>query len=87
MPHEECVNLIKRAGDTLALKVITANPIPIVHSHYQHIESHFHQQQVASQSLPHRRKGNETISFVSKRRKALFFSFLFFSLSTTSTRP
>ncbi|CAF0970670.1 unnamed protein product [Adineta ricciae] len=56
MPHEECVNLIKRAGDTLALKVITANPIPLVHSHYQHIESHFHQQQVASQSLPHRRK-------------------------------
>ena len=27
MPHEECVQLIKNAGDTLALKVVTANPI------------------------------------------------------------
>ena len=25
MPHEECVHLIKRAGNTLALKVVTAN--------------------------------------------------------------
>jgi hypothetical protein len=25
IPHEDCVNLIRRAGDTLALKVVTAN--------------------------------------------------------------
>ena len=42
MPHEDCVNLIKRAGDTLALKVVTAN----MSSHY-----------AASHSLPFRRKG------------------------------
>ena len=42
MPHEDCVNLIKRAGDTLALKVVTANTA----SHY-----------AASHSLPYRRKG------------------------------
>lgn len=42
MPHEDCVNLIKRAGDTLALKVVTAN----ISSNY-----------AVSHSLPYRRKG------------------------------
>ncbi|UJR38535.1 hypothetical protein I4U23_031202 [Adineta vaga] len=56
MPHEECVNLIKRAGDTLALKVITAHPISQNSSHNQQNDSHFHQHQLASQSLPYRRK-------------------------------
>ncbi|CAF0957509.1 unnamed protein product [Adineta steineri] len=53
MPHEECVNLIKRAGDTLALKVITANT-----SHYQQLDSPTIQNNNnnCSQSLPYRRK-------------------------------
>lgn len=42
MPHEDCVNLIKRAGDTLALKVVTAN----ISTNYS-----------ATHSLPYRRKG------------------------------
>ncbi len=46
MPHEDCVNLIKRAGNTLALKIITANISSIAHSN-----------NMASQSLPFRRKG------------------------------
>ena len=41
MPHEECVNLIKRAGDTLALKVVTANISSMTQSQYQHQDSHF----------------------------------------------
>ena len=57
MPHEECVNLIKRAGDTLALKVITANSSSMTHSQYQHDDSHSNQQNLCSQSLPFRRKG------------------------------
>ncbi|CAF0935373.1 unnamed protein product, partial [Didymodactylos carnosus] len=53
MPHEECVNLIKKAGDTLALKVVTAVPMTndctstitlnMINNNY-------------SQSLPYRRK-------------------------------
>lgn len=57
MPHEECVNLIKRAGDTLALKVVTANTSSMTHSHYQHQDSHSSHHSVSSQSLPYRRKG------------------------------
>ncbi|CAF3557332.1 unnamed protein product [Adineta steineri] len=48
-PHEECVNLIKRAGDTLALKIVTVNISTMIHSQQ---ESHY----AASQSLPFRRK-------------------------------
>ncbi|CAF1634071.1 unnamed protein product [Adineta ricciae] len=48
-PHEDCVNLIKRAGDTLALKVVTVHMPSVLHSHQ---ESHY----AASQSLPFRRK-------------------------------
>ena len=51
MPHEECVNLIKRAGDTLALKVVTANTSSMIHPHDS--QSHYS----AFQSLPYRRKG------------------------------
>ena len=58
MPHEECVNLIKRAGDTLALKVITANTSTIIHSDSQHSN----QQNICSQSLPYRRKGKISLS-------------------------
>ena len=58
MPHEECVNIIKRAGDTLALKVVTANMSTMVQSHYQHQESHSTQHQISTQSLPYRRKGS-----------------------------
>ena len=47
MPHEDCVNLIKRSGDTLALKVVTANISSMTQSQY-----------IVSQSLPYRRKGN-----------------------------
>lgn len=50
MPHEECVQLIKRAGDTLALKVVTANPSSMIHSQLD-------EQTISSQSLPYRRKG------------------------------
>lgn len=46
MPHEDCVNLIKRAGNTLALKVVTANMSTMTQSHY-----------AASHSLPYRRRG------------------------------
>lgn len=47
MPHEDCVNLIKRAGQTLALKVVTANmSSSMTQSHY-----------AASHSLPYRRRG------------------------------
>jgi len=58
MPHEECVNLIKRASDTLALKVVTANISSMVHSHYQQQDSHSNQHHISTQSLPYRRKGS-----------------------------
>jgi hypothetical protein len=64
MPHEECVNLIKRAGDTLALKVITANTSSMIHSHYQHDDSHSNQHNICSQSLPYRRKGRLFLFFL-----------------------
>jgi hypothetical protein len=57
MPHEECVNLIKRAGDTLALKVVTANISSMTQSQYQQQDSHSNEQNICSQSLPYRRKG------------------------------
>lgn len=57
MPHEECVNLIKRAGDTLALKVVTANIPSMTQSHYQHQDSLLNQYNSSSHSLPYRRKG------------------------------
>jgi hypothetical protein len=57
MPHEECVNLIKRAGDTLALKVVTANTSSMVNSHYQNLDTQLNQNNICSQSLPYRRKG------------------------------
>lgn len=47
MAHEECVQLIKRAGDTLALKVVTANASTVNNGTQA---NHF-------QSLPYRRKG------------------------------
>ncbi|CAF3616590.1 unnamed protein product [Rotaria sp. Silwood1] len=56
MPHEECVNLIKRAGDTLALKVVTANTSSMIHSHYPCHDLHPNQPNLCSQSLPYRRK-------------------------------
>jgi predicted metallo-beta-lactamase superfamily hydrolase len=71
MPHEECVNLIKRAGDTLALKVVTANISSMTHSHYQHHDSHSNQHNVCSHSLPYRRKGKFIIIF--KRKNFIFF--------------
>lgn len=57
MPHEECVNLIKRAGDTLALKVVTANIPSMTQSHYQQQDLHSNQLNNSSHSLPYRRKG------------------------------
>ncbi|CAF3944321.1 unnamed protein product, partial [Rotaria sp. Silwood1] len=51
MPHEECVNLIKRAGDTLALKIVTANISSTIHSNHDS-QSHY----TNFQSLPYRRK-------------------------------
>ncbi len=62
MPHEECVNLIKRAGDTLALKVVTANMSSMIQSHYQQQDSHLNQQQISTQSLPYRRKGFDCLN-------------------------
>lgn len=57
MPHEECVNLIKRSGDTLALKVVTANTSSMTNSQYQNHDSYSNQHNHCSQSLPYRRKG------------------------------
>ncbi|CAF1116801.1 unnamed protein product, partial [Rotaria sordida] len=51
MPHEECVNIIKRAGDTLALKIVTANISSMIHSNHDS-QSHY----TTFQSLPYRRK-------------------------------
>ncbi|CAF4457701.1 unnamed protein product, partial [Rotaria sp. Silwood2] len=51
MPHEECVNLIKRAGDTIALKIVTANISSKIHSNHDS-QSYY----TAFQSLPYRRK-------------------------------
>ncbi len=72
MQHEECVNLIKRAGDTLALKVVTAN----TSYHFQNQDLH----NISSQSLPYRRKGLD-IDFLLKSK---LLCFIFFS--STSTR-
>ncbi len=60
MPHEDCVNLIKRAGDTLALKVVTANTSSMTQSHY-----------AATHSLPYRRKGRFSKQ-VSRQIKNIF---------------
>lgn len=49
MPHEECVHLIKRAGNTLALKVVTASPSMNVNSQNPSTSNS------VSQSLPYRR--------------------------------
>jgi hypothetical protein len=68
MPHEECVNLIKRAGDTLALKVVTANISSMTQSQYQHLN----EQNISSQSLPYRRKGKFIFSRKKKQRKFVF---------------
>lgn len=57
MPHEECVQLIKRSGDTLALKVMTAQSSSMVQSHYQHVQHHSIPLNHSTQSLPYRRKG------------------------------
>ncbi len=59
MSHEDCVNLIKRAGDTLALKVVTAN----MSSHY-----------AASHSLPYRRKGKFLGRKIKRDNKKIYFS-------------
>jgi len=69
MPHEECVNLIKRAGDTLALKVVTANISSMTQSQYQH--SHLNEQNISSQSLPYRRKG--IFIFFFEKKESLFY--------------
>jgi hypothetical protein len=79
MPHEECVNLIKRAGDTLALKVVTANTSSMTNSQYQNLDSHLNQHNICSQSLPYRRKG-KYFFVISK------FSIEFVFFSSTSTR-
>lgn len=63
MPHEDCVNLIKRSGDTLALKVITANMSSMVHSQY-----------AASHSLPYRRKGK---LFLQKKKMRIYVKNIF----------
>ncbi len=57
MPHEDCVSLIKRSGDTLALKVVTANISSMIHSQYN-----------SSQSLPYRRKGKFFLEMNKKKR-------------------
>ena len=66
-PHEECVQLIKRAGDTLALKVVTAQLSPSSSNSI-------------SQSLPYRRKGKPFVFFSRQERKGesavTFSSFL-----------
>jgi hypothetical protein len=61
MPHEDCVNLIKRAGDTLALKVVTAN----MSSHY-----------AATHSLPYRRKGKNFLK-ENRDNMRIYFQLLF----------
>jgi hypothetical protein len=61
MPHEDCVNLIKRSGDTLALKVVTANISSMVQS-----------QVIASHSLPYRRKGKSLFPKKNKNIKIYF---------------
>lgn len=57
MPHEECVHLIKRAGNTLALKVVTASPSMNVNSQNPSTSNS------VSQSLPYRRKGTNQFQF------------------------
>ena len=61
-PHEECVQLIKRAGDTLALKVITANTSSISQSQSHHSDCPSTVSATCSQSLPYRRKGTSIMS-------------------------
>jgi hypothetical protein len=61
MPHEDCVNFIKRAGNTLALKIITANVSSVMHSN-----------QIAFQSLPYRRKGKFIL--INKKNTKISFS-------------
>ena len=58
MPHEECVQLIKRAGDTLALKVVTINPSIFISSNCHRHENLIQNSSTnnSSQSLPYRRK-------------------------------
>ena len=59
MSHEECVNLIKRAGNTLALKIVTANMPSMIYSHHDSPSNYS-----GSQSLPYRRKGRIFFSFL-----------------------
>ncbi|CAF5201195.1 unnamed protein product, partial [Rotaria magnacalcarata] len=40
MPHEECANLIKRAGNTLALKIVTTNMSTLTNNH-RDSQSHY----------------------------------------------
>jgi len=63
MPHEDCVNLIKRSGNTLALKVVTANMSSIAHSNH-----------IASQSLPYRRKGKSFENKKTRETIKIYFS-------------
>lgn len=48
MPHEQCVQIIKRSGDTLALKVITSIT-----------NSPIYQQNLSTQSFAFYQKGDE----------------------------
>jgi hypothetical protein len=68
MPHEDCVNFIKRSGDTLALKVVTANIPSIINSHN---DSPSHNN--GSQSLPYRRKGKFRFFFIPTKKKTIKF--------------
>lgn len=63
MPHEECVHLIKRAGSTLALKVVTASPL--INSTTQPPTA----STLISQSLPYRRKGSVFTPLLCQRQR------------------
>lgn len=67
MPHEECVHLIKRAGNTLALKVVTASPSMNVNSNNPSTSNS------VSQSLPYRRKVVSSLSRSSKKPLLSFY--------------
>ena len=72
MPHEDCVNLIKRSGNTLALKIVTANIPSIINSHH---DSPSHNN--GSQSLPYRRKGKFILFlflFIENKKDPIYFS-------------
>ncbi|CAF3228137.1 unnamed protein product [Rotaria socialis] len=58
MPHEECANLIKRAGNTLALKIVTTSMSTLTHNQ-RDSQSHY----TTFQSLPYRRKAPLRPSF------------------------